>query len=431
MRRAVLALGIVAALAATTYVPTTAADPAPRPVVADDRVVVLPYVAGPVEVLGNDGGGDPAAADLLICRLEPPPQFQAWIQSHDGDPGAQGIRPGSTFLNLEGPYWPPRGFSPGDHLLQYAACDRERLAWATLTLDVRRVGVLRDSTAPGTIRFSNPLDQVIDVVWSRVGQRKGHAFRLGAGQSRSVRTGPAAVRWYAGAGADSESTKALQSVDQGTVRAAGSAGTSEPLLSGATAPARLADPVENASAPVTAPDRVTFDYTGYEYVDVLANDGDDRPGDLAICRVDVPTGSRITVLPDPWWTGGTIGDPQTLAVATDSTEAGSYEITYYACDRELLTPGTLTVTVREFPLPLVRRVAGQPGVVSFRNRGYRTIRVEVFPAGRRGGGVVDVLAVRPGKVGRVRVDYDTLAYTVETKVGWLTNGTVKDVQQRR
>ena len=271
---------------------------------------------------------------------------------------------------------------------------------------------------PATVRFTNPFDARLVVYWTGRGAR-AHAVRLGPLDAKDVVTGRDRVLWFAHPLPAGEDPFPL---DHGRVPEAATAG------SAATANSAVTVSADDTSAPVTAPDHVTLDY--YDSVDlaVLANDSDDRPEDLAICRIDVPsTDFAVTALPEPWWADGPTDGPQVLEVGASAAEAGSYEITYYACDREQLTPGTVTVTVREFAKPRVHRVAGRPGAVRFHNRGYRTIDVQYFRTGHYS--ERSHLVVEAGEAGTLRVPYDDLTYFVDTRIGPLTHGRVRDVQQ--
>lgn len=118
-----------------------------------------------------------------------------------------------------------------------------------------------------------------------------------------------------------------------------SASAVAPVAPAAGAPSAGAD--DRVGAPVTAPDVVTARAGRSRVVDVLANDTDpdDPSGEaLALCRVrpapDVPVSvfirrhtNRIEIAPDL------------------DAEPGTYEVTYYACDYDFLTPATIAVTV--------------------------------------------------------------------------------------
>ena len=71
MRR--VAVGVLACVTVLAWPGPADSEPPPAPVVAADRVVVGPFPDIDVDVLDNDAHGDPAAADLQVCRLDPPP----------------------------------------------------------------------------------------------------------------------------------------------------------------------------------------------------------------------------------------------------------------------------------------------------------------------------------------------------------------------
>lgn len=108
----------------------------------------------------------------------------------------------------------------------------------------------------------------------------------------------------------------------------------------AAAPATAAD----GSAPVTVADKVTLAESDYAELDLLANDSDPDGDELAICRFgDVPDGIGIETM------SSTSGDEDQSMVLVGGRRPGTYTVTYYACDFDHLTPGTLTVTVTKAP----------------------------------------------------------------------------------
>jgi hypothetical protein len=96
------------------------------------------------------------------------------------------------------------------------------------------------------------------------------------------------------------------------------------------------------SAPVTAPDTVTVRAGQPELVDVVTNDSDPDGDELQVCLLDRPPRALR---------GSMVADGQ-LVVNPGSKARGTYTLTYYACDHDYLTPGTLTVRIRP-PAPTV------------------------------------------------------------------------------
>lgn len=396
---------------------TALAEPGPPPVAADDVLVITPTIHYRVDVLANDGGGDPAGADLQVCRVDPVGDgLDAQITWYDTVPSDPILFPDSTYVDVR----TTEPLPVGDRTIAYAACDRHRTAWATLTLAVRRVGAERVAAAPASVLFTNPLDGPIVITWHGADGGSGRES-IPAGGSRQVEVGVGAVEWTAGGWVGNRENPVL---DSGTIPAVGAA-----------APGSLARPSEPAaevpdreaadtSPPVVAPDRLTLEYNGHSRVDVLANDSDDHPEDLQICRFDPPPMVLgPSVPPLPTW----VGEKQVIDVRTRQTPGGTFDVRYYACDREQLTAGVLTVTVRDFPHPLIDRVDGRPGVVRVHNLGYRTIDVRY----RRPGGVHwQHLRVGPHRTGTIRVAHNVLIYHVYTKIGLLAWGTVRHVQGR-
>lgn len=117
-----------------------------------------------------------------------------------------------------------------------------------------------------------------------------------------------------------------------------------------------------AASPVTQPDTMTmYANTVAEIPALLANDTDEDGDDLAICR--------IAPSPDP--DNIEIIDFLGIHLVATSPEArGTYEFTYYACDWETLTPGTLTVTVKPTPAMKVKvtKMPRKPGRVKIVNK---------------------------------------------------------------
>ena len=195
---------------------------------------------------------------------------------------------------------------------------------------------------------------------------------------------------------------------------------------------RLPTPAEN-QAPITAGDRVRFDYYDSADVRVLANDSDDTPGDLAVCWVDVPPGTGLYALIEPWWATSernrSDSPDRHIELGASPARAGTYKLTYYACDKERMTPGVLTVTVRKFPRVKARRVPGHPGTVKFVNRGYRSVWIQYFESGHYSEKYR--LRIKPHAHRRLHVTYDDLSYFADTKIGPLSNGRIKNLYPGR
>jgi hypothetical protein len=186
------------------------------------------------------------------------------------------------------------------------------------------------------------------------------------------------------------------------------------------------------AAPVTAGDQVVFDYYDSADVRVLANDFDDSPGELAVCWVDVPADSGLYALIEPWWADSdrarSDSPDRYIDLGASPADPGTYTLTYYACDKRRMTPGTLTVTVREFPPPKVRRVPGRPGTVEFTNRGYRAVTIHYFESNHYSEKFH--FEVKPGRRHRLHVSYDDLTYFADTKIGPLSSGRINNLYPR-
>ncbi len=428
-----------------------AAPVATPPVAVDDHVVITPLSdLVDVHVLANDTDAD--GGDLQVCRIDAPDDegVGAHIWSRNGEPGFARIRPASTYVMIE----PRQPLAPGSYPVTYYACDRQLLTPATLTVEVRKITARAIADQPGSVRFTNPLDEPIEVEYGPP-HGSGHAaFRLAAHATKDRQPAWASIVWvaYLVSDLDSDGDDPLP-VGYGRVRHTGASGRvaltrrlggpaadlrraaehryqavlgdRSPHLSRTTRPnvhtgvESAMDPPAPNAAPVTAPDHVTLDYYDDAHVRVLRNDSDDTPEDLGVCWIDVPTGVGLDALLEPWWAGSDRArsdDPDRyIDLGADGAEPGTYVLTYYACDRQFLTPGTLRVTVRKFPPPVARRVLGHPGVVSFRNHGYRTVSIQYFRTGHYS--EKHHLRVAPHTVRRLHVRYDSLTYFADTRIG--------------
>jgi hypothetical protein len=181
------------------------------------------------------------------------------------------------------------------------------------------------------------------------------------------------------------------------VLAATAAAASAVLGLGTLVPAHADD----TPPPVAVDDTVTVQGQGGElggvsFVDVLANDSAPSGQDLEICRVEAPRRglSVAEVAPDGSFmidsptsgigVGGGGDAPadarETLAVLPWRNRAGTYEVTYWACDEVHLTPATVTVTVERTPEVTVTKTE-RPGRLRFANP--RKTRVVVLYGGPR------------------------------------------------
>ena len=158
------------------------------------------------------------------------------------------------------------------------------------------------------------------------------------------------------------------------------------LIAPASAEARDGD-----GQPVTTADTVRVEGLGTNGVDVLTNDTDPDGDDLAICRVAAPEGAPIFVAIDD----------QSIYVTSTANRTADYEVTYYACDFEHLTAGTLTVQVTRTPLVRATKLR-KPGRLKFINPSDK--RVVVFYGSRREKAPDGRFGLRPHSSNRVTVD---------------------------
>ncbi|WP_137295549.1 hypothetical protein [Nocardioides dongxiaopingii] len=170
-----------------------------------------------------------------------------------------------------------------------------------------------------------------------------------------------------------------------------------------------ADP-PRPGAPVTQDDRVVVRGGGSVFVDAIGNDTDPDGDDLAVCRVDIPDGVPLTsgqnifigtAADDDDHDDHDDRDDRPVDLTSTSFRPGTYRLTYYACDRDFLTPGTITVVVERTRPVRARKVA--PHVVRLSNPDDRRVTVLVF-----GGSPVEprvaqrVVQLPPGAAKRVR-----------------------------
>lgn len=177
------------------------------------------------------------------------------------------------------------------------------------------------------------------------------------------------------------------------------------LLTAPIAAVPTASADEATDAPVTGADTVTLRGGSSRLVDVLRNDSDPNGDDLRICRLDVPDGVPINNPPDSvalFFSWDDDDARQRLFVLSTDFRPGTYELTYYACDRDYLTPGTLTVTVERTRPVRARKVA--PHVVRFVNPDDRRVRVSVSDREVPG----PSFGLAPGEARRVRVEGPSL-----------------------
>lgn len=185
------------------------------------------------------------------------------------------------------------------------------------------------------------------------------------------------------------------------------------------------------AAPVTNDDRVRVLAGGSGEVAVLANDRDADRDELAICRVEERV-EGLSVLRTETLESF---DPETLepdlvpvlqVQARANLAPGRYEITYYACDEELLTPGTLTVKVVPGPQVRVRPIEARPGYVRVRHDWPAPLRFVWVESGRETAGRT---VLRPGETRRLRVHNTRLLWFSYTRSGsWFGNGQVRGIE---
>ncbi len=159
--------------------------------------------------------------------------------------------------------------------------------------------------------------------------------------------------------------------------------------------AAIAD--EATDAPVTMDDTIEVEGGGFNGVDVLANDTDPNGDELAVCRLDVPDDLPIFA---------EIFDGQVF-ISSYENKTASFDITYYACDFDYLTPATLTINVTKIPEVKAKKLK-KPGKVKFTNPGSK--KVVVLYGDRREDQPDGQVGVAPMKSETVKVIRKKLFY---------------------
>ena len=206
----------------------------------------------------------------------------------------------------------------------------------------------------------------------------------------------------------------------------GLAVTAATLTTLSTGPSATAD--EATDAPVTKNDRVVVRGGGVVLADVLANDSDPNGDRLEICRLEIPDGVPLNNGSTLLLVGDSDEDfPEPLVVSADRFTPGRYEITYYACDLDYLTPATVTVIVKRTRPVRARKVG--PHAVRFTNPDNRPVRV--FYADGRLAGEGATVRLPAGASKRVRVDVRSIWWFASARDGGQAGqGTVRGLAGR-
>lgn len=191
----------------------------------------------------------------------------------------------------------------------------------------------------------------------------------------------------------------------------------------AVTPAAHAD--EATDAPVTAADTISLRADNPKVVNVLANDTDPNGDELAICRVEVPDDVPLAAA---------FVDADLLVMAARN-QTGTYEITYWACDHDYLTPATVTVHVTKVKPPKpatpikATKVAGHAGRVKFTNPGGKP--VVVLFGSRKEDKADGQVALKPHTSKTISTERTNLFYVAYVRsTGALAgHGTVRGIKQ--
>lgn len=378
--RAVLALATAGAIAlGVSSASADQADQADQVPVARGEAVTL--WAGTsealVKLLANDS--DPDGDKLQVCRFgDPQPDRRLDVEPEDG------VRNGRVEVSLD-----PR--ATGVYTYGYQVCDHSYLVPATLTVNVRPVGVTRVEKVPGRprlLRVSNP-DQhrIFFLWWASQGDEILGMVRIAPGGSRLVRAGASRVDWAAGFGdvdgdvevdtgygtvrglRPSRTPRSASALSRSRVPftpARGEASESRRPSPGAGV-RRTSETIDPTTVPppITQRDAVSWWAGAQARVHVLANDSDPQGQHLDVCRID-PSGRAVSAFTQLSNTG--------FQVETDPDGHGTFTITYYACNDARLAPGTVIVHLRRAE-PV--RVTARDGNLRIANRNGETVRVQI------------------------------------------------------
>jgi len=188
------------------------ADDSPPPVTGNDVYTV--DARGPefggvtlLDVLANDSA--PSGAALEICRVQAPERGLSVAEvSPDGDFSIETPNSGLGVSNSGGSAedaheqlavlsWANQ---PGTYQFSYGAGDTEHLTPATVTVTVTETPevTVRKVDRPGRLRFTNPRDRGVVVIYGGLDQRRPDGrVRLAPGAHATERVERRAIRWIA------------------------------------------------------------------------------------------------------------------------------------------------------------------------------------------------------------------------------------------
>lgn len=432
---AVLVLSTLVAPTSVARADGPATPAAGAPVTRADRVTVAADSAADIDVLANDVDPDDATGqDLAICRVELPADSPLNVYESVSYDDTDYDTGGHPVLGVF-----PYHAKPGTYTVSYYVCDYDYLTPATLTVKIiaaQNPSAEVLAARPGYVRFHNPGQRRTTIQYgSTNGRTVDGKLALPPHTAQTVRVERHAILWTAtirtrhGASSSGSILRGIKQPERRSrptpVRAidrtladrtAWRLGTQQVELRSRQGspqrPSRVSRTTvsrdESTEAPVTAPDTSEVSQGWFGLTDVLTNDSDpDGAGsDLAICRASAPADSGLQVTPlvgrdgviiftivsrrSPGTAATAAGaaaapvdpTPYSLLVQADSrTPRGTYEITYYACDHQYLTPGTATVTVTRSQAITARKVPSRPGVVRFTNPGPHAANVRVRDLG--------------------------------------------------
>lgn len=358
---AIAAALVLAGLSTTMSQPAAADDPSATtnrpPVAVDDDITVYRGDEPLLDLVANDS--DPNGDALAVCRVGDTSSKHLQVFTDDWTPFDDEPTPpglGRTYLIVD------TNTPTGTYTFPYQVCDTGFLTAATVTVQVRSLRHVTVARArrPGYIRVHNPSGFRADFTWAsprafdfvklpahrtKVIPVLGHRINWSAW---SVDTGPN-TQHFLGKGllrhiAVPRSRPGTPATHRVRPRTAAATPT-RPLPRDGTAttsvtwpPSTFTNPdPATTQAPVTSDDTATV-WSGNRSFTLIDNDTDPEGVGLDVCRVDLDSLGASRLVPRIY-DGG-------IALDSSHAAAGTYTLTYYACNAHRLTPGTLTVTVR-------------------------------------------------------------------------------------
>lgn len=379
-----LAASGIAGVAASPAHAADGTDLTDRPPVAvADVVTAYQGDQREIDLLSNDT--DPDGDVLAVCRLGRSARavrLEADSFVFDGEPTPLGI--GTTYL-VVGAH-----AAAGTYTISYQACDTALMTAGVVTVHVRHLRhvTVQRTARPRYVRVHNPTGFRADFFWSTVNGVRFGSTTIPAHHTAAVHVAGATISWRAETHVGLDGTvqpETPHALGSGVVRhiATPTRGATARATLGSASSARRTTgtpfrPPADASvarvtwpaatftnpdpattqAPTTGDDAATV-WSGNGSIAVLDNDTDPEGVGLDVCRLDLDSLHDSGLVPR-------IYDGR-LALDSSHAAAGTYTLTYYACNAHRLTPGVVTVTVQRTQPLTVKVVPGHRSKVLVTN----------------------------------------------------------------